>query len=119
MWLLKPGVDTAEVRPSEVLPIHALTPSKLPNNHTFPLGVRLVVPSATNELVDVLRIRGAGDRFVTQGFGQLGSTARPSSLLPSEFVFLRWKIAILSTGKPCRLVMTTMFNVLHQKSLLT
>ena len=33
----------------------------------------LVVPSATNELVDVLRIRRAGDRFVTQGFRAAGT----------------------------------------------
>ena len=62
-------------------------PPNYPTNHTFPLGVRLVVPSATNELVDVLGIRRASYRFVTQVFGQLGSTARPSLLLPSEFVF--------------------------------
>ena len=77
MWLLKTGVDTAEVRPSVVLPIHALPPRPTSQQSYVPLGVRLVVPSATNELVDILRISRAGNRFVTQGFGAAGINRSP------------------------------------------
>ena len=113
MWLLKAGVDTAEVRPSVVLPIHALPPRPTSQQSYVPLGVRLVVPSATNELVDVLRIGGAGDRFVTQVFGQLGSAARPSSFVTGCNSFSPLVNRHFINRKTMPLVMTTNVIVLH------
>ena len=76
IWLLKPASIPPRSGPQKFCRYTRYPP---PNSQQsdVPLGVRLVVPSATNELVDVLGISRASNRFVTQGFGAAGINRSP------------------------------------------